>query len=319
MSPSIERAVPVERAIQILDFLTTHPGRGFTLSELSRRLRISKATAHAILTRLTDRALLLRNPDTLEYRLGPALVPMGAVAERTLPALTQAKREAEKLAAEHDGESMVVMTTDEEILTIGYAGVPTAPTIPFREGQRQPLAPPLGTIGLAWTDKQAVGDWLDRLGPEFNDAERERYRAALEAVRRRGYAIGMHVQALHELQELYSNADLHTPEGRQALSRALAAFARDEYFPVGDDLPPDARISGIAAPVFGADGAVIFAIAIIGDYSVQDIPSLSRGVLRAAGRVMAATGGRYPEAADVQPAAGATRARTKRASHRLRP
>src|SRR6516165_107682 len=104
-APSVERAVAVERAIEILDFLTTHPGRGFTLSELSRRLGISKATTHAILARLTDRALLARNPDTLEYRLGPALVPMGSVAERSFPALTQAKREAERLAVEHDGES----------------------------------------------------------------------------------------------------------------------------------------------------------------------------------------------------------------------
>lgn len=73
----------VARAVQVLDFLTTHPGRGFTLSELSRRLRISKATAHGILTTLTDRALVQRNPDTNEYRLGPALVPMGSVAERS--------------------------------------------------------------------------------------------------------------------------------------------------------------------------------------------------------------------------------------------
>src|SRR5438045_1900304 len=65
---------PIERGILILDFLTTHPGRGFTAAELSRRLGISRSTAHSILITMADRALVLRNPDTHEYRLGPALV-----------------------------------------------------------------------------------------------------------------------------------------------------------------------------------------------------------------------------------------------------
>src|SRR4029077_3188795 len=113
----------VDRAVQILDFLTTHPGRGFTLSELSRRLRISKATAHAILTTLTARSLLLRNPTTNEYRLGPSLVSMGAVAERSFPALTYARREAAGLAAEFDTECVVIVATGDELLIVGRAGI----------------------------------------------------------------------------------------------------------------------------------------------------------------------------------------------------
>jgi DNA-binding IclR family transcriptional regulator len=288
-SPSIERAV------QILDFLTTHAGRGFTLSELSRRLRISKTTAHTILNSLTDRALLVRNPDTNEYRLGPALVPMGAVAERVTPALTHARREAEQLADEFDGECVIVMATGDELLVVGRAGIPGPLSLTFREGQRQPLAPPMGTIILAWMGDRAVEAWLDRLEPDATDSERERYRAAVTAVRRRGYAVGLRVPTLYELHEIYSNADLYTPEGRREISRAFAALARDTYLPA-DDLPPDAEVGSVAAPVFGPDGSMLFAIALVpsGTHHVRQIPALSRALVRAAGRVTAAIDGQHP-------------------------
>jgi DNA-binding IclR family transcriptional regulator len=284
-----------ERTVQILDFLTTHPGRGFTLSELARRLRFSKTTAHKILATLTDRALLVRNPDTFEYRLGPALVPMGAVAERGFSALTHAKHEAARLAEEHDAECVILMATSDELLIVGHAGVPGPLSTTFQEGQRQPLAPPMGTVALAWASEQAVEAWLERLGPELTAAERERYLVALDAVRRQGFATGIRVPSLYELQGLYAKADVHTPEGRRELSITLASIARESALPVAEEAPPETPISGVAAPVFGPDGTMLFAIALTGaDYCVGDIPLLSRAVRRAAGRVMIAIDGRQP-------------------------
>jgi DNA-binding IclR family transcriptional regulator len=286
----------VERAVQILDFLTTHPGRGFTLSELSRRLRISKATAHGILTTLTDRALVQRHPDTNEYRLGAALVPMGTVAERTVPALPHARREAQRLAEEFDCECVIVMASADELLLIGRAGVPGPLSITSHEGQRHPLAPPLGSIVIAWTGDAAVQAWLDRLGPELTGAERERYREALDAIRRQGYAVGIRVPQLIELSELYADADLYSPDGRRDVSRAMAAVAHEDiYLRATDDLPPDAELGSVAAPVFGSDGTMVFSIALMPEgRRVRDLPVLARAVVRAAGRVMAAIDGRQP-------------------------
>ncbi len=291
------RSPSVERAVQILDFLIIHPGRGFTLSELSRRLQISKTTARAVLGTLADRGLVLRNPDTNEYRPGPALIPMGAIAERSFPAFTHTRREAERLADEYDGECQVVMATTEEVLIVGYAGVPRPLSTTFREGQRQPLAPPLGTIVLAWATDADVEAWLDRLGPELTDGERERYRAALDRVRGQGYSVALRTQGLFELNELLSNAILHTSEGWREISRALAALSRDGHLPAADDVPPDAEIATIAAPVFGPDGNMLFALALAPgpEYRARDVEALARAVLRAAGRVMAAIDGRQPE------------------------
>jgi DNA-binding IclR family transcriptional regulator len=302
----------IERALQVIDFLTAHPGRGFTLAELSRRLRISKSTAHVVLNTLTDRGVLQRNADSYEYRLGPALVPIGAVAERSFPALTHAKPEAERLAHDYDGECIVVMATGDELLVVGRSGVPGPLSITYLEGQRHPLAPPLGTIILAWTNEHAVEAWLDRLKDELTLEERDHYRTALDGIRRRGYSVGIRVQRLYELQGLYTNGNLYTPEGRRDISQALSALAHDEFLPAGDDMPPDAEIGFIAAPVFGPDGTMLFAITLMPgeQYRGRDLPALARAVVRAAGRVTAAIDGR-PPGGGVAPASS-TAARRRR-------
>lgn len=287
----------VERAIQILDFLTTHPGRGFTLSELSRRLAISKATAHGLLATLGERAMVMRNPDTNEYRLGPALVPMGSVAERSFPALPLARTEAEGLAAEFESECVVVVAVGDELLIAARAGVPGPQSITSHEGQRHPQAPPLGSVAIAWTADAEVEAWLDRLDPGFSDAERRHYRAAVAQIRRQGYSVGVRVGQLGRLSEIYADVDLYSPEGRRRIGQAMAAVAHDrDYLPVADEqIDPDAELGSVAAPVFDSDGALLFAIALMPDARpARDLPELSRAVVRAAARVMDAIGGRRP-------------------------
>jgi DNA-binding IclR family transcriptional regulator len=289
------RSSSVERTVQILDFLTTHPGRGFTVSETSRRLLMSKATAHRILGSLADRALVTRNPSTQEYRLGPALVPMGNVAARNVPALAHAKREAEQLADRFDGECVLVMATGQELLVIGHAGVPSPESFALAEGQRQPLAPPMGTVLLAWMNDQAVDDWLARMGSELTDGERDRYRSGIEMVRQRGFAVVLRVPKLNELHELYGSADLYTPHGREEINAVLAALAHDEYLLVADELPSGVEIGSVAAPVFDPNRNVLFAIALMPPAGApDDVRELSRAVTRAAQTVTAAIDGRSP-------------------------
>jgi DNA-binding IclR family transcriptional regulator len=286
----------VERAVRILDLMTTHPGRGFTVAELSRRLGIKRSTAHVLVTTLHQLGLLSRSAESREYRLGPALVPMGSVAERAFPALVHARREAERLAAEYDAECVIVTPVGDELLVVGHAGTPGPLSITYVEGQRAPLAPPLGEMSLAWTSDEAFEAWLRRLDHAPTDAERSVYRAAIASARERGYAAGVRVPRLHELQELYASADLHTPAGRRELSRALSALAQEDFLPLAADLPRDVELSFIAAPVFGPDGTMLLTLTFLpGEhYGAEDMPRLARAVVRAADRVTAAIDGRKP-------------------------
>ncbi|MDQ1374283.1 MAG: hypothetical protein QOJ09_1621, partial [Actinomycetota bacterium] len=85
------------RAIGVLDFLAAHPGEGFTLSELARRLDLNKATAHALLATLTDAGYLLRHPTRLTFQLGPALIALGASAQGQFEAADFAREEMRAL------------------------------------------------------------------------------------------------------------------------------------------------------------------------------------------------------------------------------
>jgi DNA-binding IclR family transcriptional regulator len=288
-----------ERVVKILDFLTTHPGRGFTVSEIARRLQLSKATTHKILGTLADSSYVIRTSDSFEYRLGPALLPMGHVAERNLPAITYAKHEAERLAEQHDAECVIAVAADE-LLIVHHAGIPGPLSAQGQEGLRQPLAPPLGAAFLAWASPDAVEAWLKRSRSELTEDERARYRAAIGAIRRRGYAITLEVPSLIEIQQLRANADLHTPHGRRELSRALEAFAHEDFVPVGDDPPPDATITAISAPVFGPDETLLFSIALIPGKKLlgRRVEPVARDVVRAAGRVTKAIHGRQPATHD---------------------
>ncbi|GAB6902003.1 IclR family transcriptional regulator [Kineosporia succinea] len=52
------------------------------VTEVARRLELSKAVVHRILTTLVDRQLLATDPDTRGYRLGPSAAALGARALR---------------------------------------------------------------------------------------------------------------------------------------------------------------------------------------------------------------------------------------------
>ena len=43
----------VDRVVSVIELLAEHPDRGFSLTEVCRRLDLNKATAHALLSSLT--------------------------------------------------------------------------------------------------------------------------------------------------------------------------------------------------------------------------------------------------------------------------
>src|SRR5690625_7321263 len=54
---------PTARVLAVLEFLAAHPGEQFGLSELARRLQVSKPTCLGIVTTLTRTGYLVRDAD----------------------------------------------------------------------------------------------------------------------------------------------------------------------------------------------------------------------------------------------------------------
>ena len=95
-------ARPAHRTgVAVLDFLARHPHDRFGLSELARRVGLSKPTCLGILGTLTEAGYLVRdaaNSRTRPTDWGPALITLGHIAQESLRVSPSARDELRRLS-----------------------------------------------------------------------------------------------------------------------------------------------------------------------------------------------------------------------------
>lgn len=107
----------VVRAITVLKaFTDEHPE--WTLTPLAQQLGLNKATTFRLLTALESEALIMRDPESDKYRLGPAIVTLGgralranslrSVSHNELQALAMEINETTSLEILHGAEALVL-------------------------------------------------------------------------------------------------------------------------------------------------------------------------------------------------------------------
>jgi DNA-binding IclR family transcriptional regulator len=283
-----------------LDFLARHEEDSFTLSELCRRLEMSKSTGHSILTTLVDSGFVMRDGDRT-YFLGPAVIPLGEAAAGHHRAVAVARREAEHLARELDAECLVNMVVNDSIMILARAGhhvpLPTMPTFPAV--QRWPFAPPLGVIFVAWWEPARVEEWLAKSAKALSAEQRTRFLAVLEEVRRRGFSVSAlgtdPGDPLEELVQSVTGAN-REPEVARLIEAFMARVRYDEDYNVGPLDPAVAYdVTSLAAPVFDRDGAVTLALILQSlpqPLGAKEIERYGRRLLQRAEAVTRAGGGR---------------------------
>jgi DNA-binding IclR family transcriptional regulator len=291
------KSPPVERTIRVLDFLTTHPGQVFSHADLSRRVGISKATAHSILTSLTAAGYLVRDPDTRLYSLGPAVIPVGTVAQQSLPAVARATDQAQLLFEELDVQCAVVWNSEEEIIILAHAGIPRVSGFSGQAGQRLPLVPPMGGAQMAWATEAQIEAWLARYPGQLSDEMRAHHLDILARCRRRGYAVGYSAEAYDRYSKLYQapDAELHRNDVAAELRATLLALAHEGYPEPAEDTALRPRF--ISAPVFDHAGRTVLSLSLLLDdrFTAGDMPRLARQLMRATAAVTASINGRRPD------------------------
>jgi DNA-binding IclR family transcriptional regulator len=286
-------APAVDRTVAVLNLLAAHPDTAFSLSEMCRRLEINKATAHAMLTALADSGFLLRNPRDKSYTLGPALIALGsAAAARRLELVEFARAPMQTLASDTGLQCVVSSAMGEEIVFLAVAGeiVPFGPHV--RVGQRIPLAPPIGTVFMAWSLPDEVDTWLHRSadGKPLAAPDLERFRNGVRAVRRRGYSVGLEPDVLGV--RLGQSLDDH-----EAVPPLLAELSHTSYL-MDDFGGAPHRIGHLAAPVFGPDERVAMVLTLYGfqkQLSGPDIAALAARLTATTREITFAVRGRHPD------------------------
>jgi DNA-binding IclR family transcriptional regulator len=176
----------VRRIVAILNFFAEHPHESFTLSDLVRALKLSRATCHGLLTGLVEAGYLYRTSDR-GYLLGPALVSIGEVAKAHYSPLKAAQPEMRMLADEYDivcsasfreGREVVVRERASAVSHLGFS-VP--------RGWRAPLLPQFAGAFFVWSAPDEVKGWLDDLKPAPSASQREALATSIMLIRRYGF------------------------------------------------------------------------------------------------------------------------------------
>ena len=284
-------APAIDRCIAVLNHLAAHPTDTFTLSELARDLDLNKATAHAMLNTLADAGYLVRDTTAKTYGLGPVLIAVGNAALESTPAARLAQPQMSALSREFDLECVASTAIAEEIVILARAGTPRPLGINVQPGQRIPLAPPLGTVFVAWSGPDAIDRWLSHVGPDQSEEDLERYRQALATVRQRGYSVALGGEGQQRLVSALREAGHEPRRSRRG---------GDEYALVELAGSTSYRINHIGAPVFGPRGEValgLFLIGFRGQIAAEEVPRYAERLLDAAEDVTAALRGRAPRSA----------------------
>ena len=241
-----EYSVPsIERALSVLECLGQSK-RGFSISEIGRRLKIPKSSAHLILTTLERRGFLQRNTQTGRFHFGLQLVSLSRSALENLDLREEATPFLHSLMQESAlTVHMAVLDRDEAVI-IEKVEAPGLVRLASWIGRRLDVnCTGVGKVLIAY------------LPPE-----------ELE------YLLRTKDFARHNSRTIIS---------RNALKRELTLVRQSGYALDNEEDEPGVRCVG--APVFDENAAAVAAISVAGTASqigMDRVPILSRQVMRAA-------------------------------------
>ncbi len=263
----------------LVDILSARPDEALTLAEITRRLGVNKSTCHSMLRTLTEAGWLLRDPFHKTYRLGPALVAVGRAAASGFPALEFVRPAMIEMSRRAGSHCVALAVAPEHVTVVDQVRDVRAQGAPIRHGFI-PLHPPFGAAVAAWSGPEGQRRWLGLAPPAFA----ERYAAALEAIRSRGFAIEL---AEPPLAAPSDGAPL--PQVIQRLARALTP----DVLPLDVEDDRSYAVSAINAAVIGADGAVVLIVSLMGFPNALDgseVADIGLRLHEAAATVSAALG-----------------------------
>ena len=253
-------ALAATRAVDILNFLAAHPTEAFTLSDLSARVGINGASAHAVLGVLTEAGYVARHPRLRTYTLGASVVALGSAALEHHTAIDLARDAARQLSDAIELEVAVTAAAGEAIVFLARAGEHRARGIPLHVGQRVPLVPPLGSVFLAWADDERPRSWIARSADPAKAAE------VLARVRDRGYAVALEAEGRRVLGDALDHLadDPADPTVRGTVDDLVIELGQGEYQVGQLDRERTYDLSMISAPVFDTNGEVALALTLVG-------------------------------------------------------
>ena len=279
------------RAIAIVEFLASNPGRTFTLSEIARFCGLRKSTTYTILGILHKAGWLTRSPADLQYGLGPTLITIGQAAEETRPEVNLARPVMQRLAIQFQRVCVLSTAIGDEILILESTGGTMRGRSPH-PGQRVPWVAPFGTVFVAWQDQTVRQEWYAR-SAVVSSEQIDVLERILDATVRRGYVVTLHSDPHDRMAQIVRavSTERTIHDVRRILKDQLAQLPPVAY--LVDDDPTDEKLAveSVQAPILDSDGIARYALTlgdIDRDMDLETVTRFGDQVREAADEVSAA-------------------------------
>ena len=275
----------VLRVAAILNFFAEHPGQAFTLTDLVRALRLSRATCHALLTGLVEVGYLYRANDK-NYVLGPALISIARVAADNASPMQVAQPEMRALADEFDGFCSAFYRDRDDVVVRERAASGSHLGSSAPPGTRLKLRPPFGAIFFAWSPRGEAEAWLDAATPAPTAEQRETMLHSMAFAREHGFAFGVRNQA-YAGAEASAEQTFGGPQTEFPVSHLTEIDADREY-----------QLAFALAPVFDERGQVAFVLGLMGVGGRprgDEVERMGRKLRAACDRITHYLAGRQPQ------------------------
>jgi DNA-binding IclR family transcriptional regulator len=236
-------------------------------SDVVRKLGLTQATAHAILTTLCDRGWASRDPVDKTFSLGPALAAVAGRIDTARPLAHTARAAALQLAEEFGYAASVVERFGDSLVITAFedAGQQSGGA----PGDRIRYAPPFGVAFAAWDTDDEQRAWIQR-GAATNSALAHRLSEVLAHTRDRGFDVDCTTPALTRAAHVVGTlpSDGLPAHVREITEQLLAEFTTIGF--LSDDATPRRAqpVATIAAPVFDHHGRVSMIVAV---HPLQDL------------------------------------------------
>jgi DNA-binding IclR family transcriptional regulator len=250
-------------------------------SDVVRKLGLTQATTHAILTTLCDRGWASRDPVDKTFSLGPALAVVAARVDTARPLAHTARAAALQLADEFGYPTSVIERVGDSLVITAFEdagqlsrGAP---------GDRIRYAPPFGVAFAAWDTDEQQRAWIQR-SAATNAEFAHRLEEVLARTRERGFDVDCTTPALTQAAQVVGTlpSDGLPDHVREITERLLVEFTTIGFL-TDDDTDRQAQpVATIAAPVFDHRGRVPMIVAVhpLQDLTRKRIDSIGRRVAR---------------------------------------
>lgn len=254
------RVPAIVAASAILREVSSNGSAGLRAAQLADATGLARSTAHNVLATLVEEGLLQRDADSRVYRLGPALVPLGAAAARQMRAVPLSIERLAPLAASHELSFAVAQCVGaDEVQIVERLYPPHGIHVGITLGSR--YRPPEGALGkllLAAMPDEDLAAVLAGPIPSYTPqsiTEPSLLREEIEEIRTRGWA-----SSIRELNENNAvAATVHGAAGEPALMLLALGFPGE--LP-DDDVPRiGALLADLAAGITRDTGGIAPALA----------------------------------------------------------